>query len=66
MWSELQGNISREALSYLVDEVCRADVIETDKARCGCLLMSTMDLPCRTNSSRVFGNLFSVRGCASV
>jgi hypothetical protein len=45
LWSELQGNISRKALGYLVDEVRRADVIGTDKARCGCLLTSTMGLP---------------------
>jgi alpha-glucosidase len=32
--SELQGNISREALGYLLDEVRRAEVIGTDKARC--------------------------------
>jgi alpha-glucosidase len=43
---ELQGNILRETLSYLVDEIRRADVIGTDKGRCGCLLMSTMGLPC--------------------
>jgi alpha-glucosidase len=29
-----------------VDEVRRSDVSETDKARCGCLLTSTMGLPC--------------------
>ncbi|KAK2375576.1 hypothetical protein QL285_076461 [Trifolium repens] len=46
MWSELQGNISREALHYLVDEVCRMDSIGTNKAKCGCLLMSTMRLLC--------------------
>jgi hypothetical protein len=43
---ELQGNILRETLGYLVDEIRRADVIGPDKARCGCLLMSTMSLPC--------------------
>jgi hypothetical protein len=30
--SELQGNISSDALQYLVDEVCRVDMIGTDKA----------------------------------
>jgi hypothetical protein len=40
--SELQGNISREALGYLLDEVRRAEVIGTDKARCGCVLRSTI------------------------
>jgi hypothetical protein len=29
-----------------VDEVRRSDVSETDKVRCGCLLTSTMGLPC--------------------
>jgi hypothetical protein len=46
LWSELQENILREALGYLVDEFRRADVIGTDEARCRCLLMSTMGLPC--------------------
>jgi alpha-glucosidase len=46
LWSELQGNISREALGYLLDEVRRAEMIGTDKARCGCLLRSTMGLSC--------------------
>jgi hypothetical protein len=44
MWSELQGNVSREALGHLVDEVRRTDVIGTDKAKYGCLLISTMGL----------------------
>jgi hypothetical protein len=44
LWSELQENISREALHYLVDEVCWLDSIGTNKAKCGCLLMSTMRL----------------------
>jgi hypothetical protein len=46
LWSELQGNFSREALGYLLDEVCRAEVIGTNKARCRCLLWSRMGLPC--------------------
>jgi hypothetical protein len=44
LWSELQGNVSREALGHLVDEVRRADVIGTDKAKNECLLISTMGL----------------------
>jgi hypothetical protein len=35
LWSELQGNISREALHYLVDVVCRVDSIGTNKAKGG-------------------------------
>jgi hypothetical protein len=46
LWSELQENISRETLGYLIDEVCRADVIGTDKAGCRCLVMSTIGLSC--------------------
>jgi hypothetical protein len=46
LWSDLQGNISIEALSYLVDEVRRADVIGTDKAKCRCLLILTMGSLC--------------------
>ncbi|MCI40247.1 otubain, partial [Trifolium medium] len=46
LWSELQGNISREAVYYLVDEVSRADSVGMDKAKRGCLLMSTMRLLC--------------------
>jgi hypothetical protein len=46
LWSELQGNISREVLGDLLDEVRRAEVIGTNKARCGCFLWSTMGLSC--------------------
>jgi alpha-glucosidase len=61
MWSELQGNISREAVQnisreavqYLVDEVRRTGVIGTDKANCRCLLMSTMGLPCACSLAKM-------------
>ncbi|MCI73622.1 otubain, partial [Trifolium medium] len=46
-WSELQGNISREALQHFVDEVRRAELVGTDKAKCGCLLTSTMGVAVR-------------------
>jgi alpha-glucosidase len=53
MWSELQANISREAVQYLVDEVRRTGVIGTDKANFRCLLMSTMGLPCACSLAKM-------------
>jgi alpha-glucosidase len=53
LWSELQGNISREALGYLLDEVCRAEVIGADKARCGCVLRSTTGLSCACSLAKI-------------
>jgi hypothetical protein len=34
MWSELQENVSRETLQYLVDEVRRTGMVRTNKTKC--------------------------------
>ncbi|MCI20431.1 FAR1-related protein [Trifolium medium] len=35
-----------------MDEVRRAESVGTDKTKCGCLLMSTMGLPCECSLAK--------------
>ena len=46
LYSQLVGNISREALNYIFHEAKRASIVGDDTSKCGCTIVKTYDLPC--------------------